>query len=47
MERTLFLKNHPLVTFSFMADESFTIKKIHEADFALWPHLLQKNHKAT
>ncbi|MBQ7618327.1 MAG: hypothetical protein IJS50_05575 [Desulfovibrio sp.] len=46
MERTLFLKNHPLVTFSSKADGSFAIKKIHEADFSLWPHLLQKNHTA-
>ena len=45
MQRTLFLKNRPLVTFQWTENGQFSIRKIHEEDFSFWPHLLQKNHE--
>lgn len=44
MEKTLFLKNNPLVSFKWSSDGCFSVTKIHEKDFSLWPHILQKNH---
>ncbi|MBQ7537803.1 MAG: hypothetical protein IJT42_02410 [Treponema sp.] len=43
MERTLFLADRPLFSFSFDASGKFSVTKIHEEDLSFWPHLLQKD----